>query len=301
MPSRNLWIGAVAVLCCVFIVVTIWGFFVIIKECAREYRKRRNYVIAPTQDLDGEVLKDTELFDDETENEYEISTDNFYQSVDTSSDEVCFADEIYPYGIEAVVQPVLKDSDISRVTSPIYTPKTLPNLHRDLTKKIIKKRCFKGELLSDATMVLEMSLHEKSNCLLGLIKYLNIPQIQSKEYPTEVCFRFTKLPILHKKQMIFKTEWKKYTSSLMMLSFQMSQLKPSDSMRIRMYGKYKRGFGKKSQEVCHGECVVEMKDLTSEMVLYTHGFLPKGTTILWDDNNIVDSGYSSQCSTPPEY
>ena len=312
MPSKEVWIigAAVTGVLLIFVAVVVWGFSVIIKECIKICKKNKNYSKVPNDNVNGKVVdengqyiaeNDRNIFDEEEDLIYEKPkrednelSEDFYKSTDSLVDP-----SAYPYGKATPVQPM----NSNQLNSSLDVPRSCyistlpispnPNSRKDRSKRIIKKRGFKDQLLSKATMVLEMYRCEKSDTVIGLVKNLNIPRIQGVEYPTEVCFRITKLPILHKKQLIYKTWWKKYTSSLLMLSFTLSEMKCTDSMRIRMYGKHKKGL--LSQEKCHGESVIHMKDLTSEMALYTYSFLPKGTTLIMDDKNILsECGYISQ-------
>ena len=149
--------------------------------------------------------------------------------------------------------------------------------------------------MAKATMTVEMCRSEKGQTVIGSVKHLNIPRVQGVKVPAEVCFKVTKLPILHKKQQAYKTWWKKYDGSLLMLSFKLSGMKFTDSMRIRMYGRHRFPV---PREVCHGESVIQMRDMTSEMASYTYSFLPKGTTLLINTDDVVtESGCSSQSPT----
>jgi len=264
--------------------------------------------------LSARSLKDTNSSSEISENEHQEFVESL-RSVDTSGYGSCDSPATL-YEIAVPVQPIPFSKFIP--SSP-YTFISLPffvayQSQRDFTKPLMSimqstsiiddkdefpesdhcsEQGIQDQLSIIPNMVLEMRLCEKTGVILGMVKHLNIPRDQRLRYPEEVCFRVTKLPILQDKQLVYKTMWKEYTSSLVNLTFRLSGMKSTDSIRIRLYG---RCASSAPKEICHGERVIHMKDISFGMSSCTHDLLPKSKIIM--EENIKRAGHESGYCTP---
>ena len=326
-----LWVIAFAGLTCIFLILLalvgglwgfigmgVWGFIGISYGNSLVYKrneislkrangkKEKQYV---TECNRKESNKNSNSFGEISENQHQEFVESLARSSDTSIDS----------SIDSTANPCWRSVPVQPIhISPFTLQICAPYLNAYQSQRVIKKQgtpimddkdvipesdyCsqiqqgVQDQLLVQPTMILEMRLCEETGVIFGTVKYLNVPRDQRVKYPEEVCFRVTKLPNLQNKQLVYKTWWREYTSSLVNLTFRLSGMKSTDSMRIRLYGRY-TGASSPPKEICYGERVIHMKDITFEMSSYTYDLFPKGSASTMDEKLKRvrrESGYSTQ-------
>ena len=149
----------------------------------------------------------------------------------------------------------------------------------DKSRVWIRRKGFtKNRFLSKASLVVEMELI-RNTTLVGTIKTVENYK-KSRSSPSVVCFHITKLPITDKKQIMITTEWKGCSPS-MMLPFKLADVTKSDAVRIQLHGRIKSLL--KTSEVCLGECVFTMENVTEAPAFYEARFLPQAKTLFSSD------------------